>query len=132
MSAQARVGRLNADHTVQLELLEPPRCSGCEGHCLWRWAPPAPLRVHSSPALQPGDLVTVSIDRRDVLLAALLLHGLPWAGLLAGALLGVSSLGGDLGALLGAVAGLAAGSMLARSQQARWQIEPVLTRAGGS
>ena len=130
MSAQARVERLYPDHTVQLELLEPTRCSGCEGNCLWRWASPAPLRLHSSLTLQPEDLVTVTVDRRDVLLAALLLHGSPWIGLLAGAFLGVWSVGGDLGTFLGAVVGLAVGAMLARRQQAHWRIEPVLTRAG--
>lgn len=131
MSVQARVARLYADHTVQLELLEPPtRCSGCEGKCLWRWAPTAPLRLHTTVALQPEDRVTVTVDRRGVLLAALLLHGLPWLGLLTGALLGVWSLGGDLGTFLGALAGLAVGSMLARRRQAHWRIEPVLTRAG--
>ena len=130
MTAQARVGQLHADHTVQLDILEPPRCSGCEGTCIWRWAPISSLRVQSSLALQPDELVTISIDRRHLLLGSLVLHGLPWAGLLAGVVAGVSSIGGDLGALLGSVAGLAGGSILARRWQDRWRIAPVLARAG--
>jgi len=132
MTAQARVGRVHADHTVQLDILEPPRCGGCEGTCIWRWAPVSSLRVRSPLALQPNELVTISIERRHLLLGVLVLHGLPWAGLLAGAVAGVSSIGGDVGALLGAVIGLAGGSILARRAQARWRIAPALARASES
>lgn len=131
MSAQARVDRLHPDRTVQLEILEPPRCPGCERWCLWRLAPTAPLRVESSLVLEPDELVTISIDRRHLLRGALMLHGLPWAGLLVGAVAGVTTIGGDLGALLGAIGGLASGSILARRQQANWKISTVLTRPGG-
>lgn len=130
MTAQARVRQLNADRTVQLDILEAPRCSGCEGTCIWRWAPASSLRLPSSLALQPDELVTISIDRRHLLLGSLVLHGLPWAGLLVGAVAGVWSVGGDLGALLGSVVGLAGGSILARRGQERWRIAPVLARAG--
>lgn len=130
MTAQARVRQLHADHTVQLDILEPPRCSGCERSCIWRWAPASSLRVRSSLALQPDELVTISVDRRYLLLGSLVLHGLPWAGLLAGVVVGISSIGGDLGALVGSVAGLAGGSILARRRQDRWRIAPVLARAG--
>ena len=132
MSAQARVDEVHPDNTVQLELLEPPRCRGCEGWCFWRLTPTSPLRLQSALALEPDELVTISMDRRQLLLGALMLHGLPWIGLLVGALAGVASIGGDLGALLGALAGLGVGSLLARRQQAAWKISAVLTRTGGS
>ena len=131
MSTQARVGQLHPDSTVQLEVLEPPRCRGCERWCLWRLAPTAPLRIRSALALQPNELVTVSIDRRQLLRGALMLHGLPWVGLLAGAVAGVASVGGDLGVLLGAIAGLGAGLFLARRQQVNWKISAVLTGTDG-
>ena len=129
LSAQARVGRAQPDSAVQLELIEPPRCSGCEGWCLLRRRPAAPLRIRSPVALRPDELVTISIDRRHLLRGALILHGLPWAGLLAGAVAGVLSIGGDPGALLGALAGLAAGALLARRSQGYWRISPVIARA---
>ena len=129
LSAQARVRRAQPDSTVQLELIEPPRCSGCAGWCVLRRRAGAALRIRSPVALQPDDLVTLSIDRRHLLRGALVLHGLPWAGLVAGAVAGVASIGGDPGALLGALAGLAAGALLARRGQGRWRIAPVIARA---
>ena len=126
MTVKARVRRINPDRSVDLSILPPPRCSGCEGVCLWGWAPVSSLRLHDAGRHHPGDLVTVSLKSRHALQGALLLHGLPWAGLLVGAAAGVAGLGGDLGALIGALAGLAAGLTAGRSLQGHWRVAPTL------
>ena len=95
---------------------------------MWGWTPPSSLRVRDSGRHRPGDLVTVSLRNRHVFRATLLLHGLPWAGLLAGTVAGAMSLGGDLGASLGAVTGLAAGLLAGRRLQGSWRVRPVLVK----
>jgi positive regulator of sigma E activity len=57
--------------------------------------------------LAVGDQVVISLPQRYVLLGALLVHGLPLAALLGGALVGVATTGSDLGCLLGAVTAVA-------------------------
>ncbi len=126
MTVQARVRRTHADRSVDLSILPPPRCSGCEGVCLWGWAPVSSLRLHASGRHRPGDLVSVSLKSRHALHAALLVHGLPWAGLLVGAAAGVAGLGGDAGALIGALSGLGAGLMAGRWLQGQSRFAPAL------
>lgn len=130
MTARARVRQTFADSTVDLAVLPGPRCSGCEGTCLWGWSPPSSLRVHDSGFHRPGDEVEVSLRTAQVLHGSLLLHGLPWAGLLAGAAVGVAAVGGDAGALLGALAGISAGVVTGRRLQDRFSVCPQLTRVG--
>ena len=55
--------------------------------------------------LAVGDSVVVALPDRYLLLVSLLVYGLPLAGLLGGALLGLAALGTDLGAAVGAAAG---------------------------
>ena len=119
MTADARVERVHADRTVELSVVEPPRCKGCEGTCIWRVSPASSLRVRSNGQLQPGQLVTISLKRKDFLRGALLLHGLPWAGLVGGAALGALLRGGDLWVLVGAMIGLAGGLLAMRAIVAR-------------
>ena len=99
---------------------------------MWGWKPPTSLRVRGSGRHRPGDLVSVSLRYRQVFYATLLVHGLPWAGLLAGTVAGVMSLGGDSGALLGAVAGLGLGLLAGRRLQRRWQVRPEVIRVEDS
>jgi len=127
MAARARVGRIRSDRRVELELIEPPRCSGCEGVCTWRWSPAGAFPLTTDSSLEPGEVVRLVMPTQRVLQGALLLHGLPWGGLVAGAAAGVAGLGGDSGCLLGAVAGLAAGLFLARRLETRWQVAATLS-----
>ena len=62
--------------------------------------------------LAVGDSVVVALPDRYLLLVSLLVYGVPLAGLLGGALLGLAALGTDLGAAVGAAAG-ATGLLLA-------------------
>ena len=115
MTADARVERVHPDRTVELSVVEPPRCKGCEGTCMWRLSPASTLRVRGDGRLRPGQLVTISLKRKHFLHGALLLHGLPWAGLVAGAGLGTLVAGGDIAVLIGAVTGLAVGLLATRT-----------------
>ena len=99
---------------------------------MWGWKPPSSLRVRGSGRHRTGELVSVSLRYRQVFHATLLVHGLPWAGLLAGTVAGVMSLGGDPGALLGAVAGLGLGLLAGRRLQGRWQVRPEVIRVDDS
>jgi len=92
---------------MDLEIADFQRCSGCEGVCMWRRLPSLGRARFAGHASMPvGTSVLVSLPQRYVLLSALLLHGLPWAALLAGGLLGVVVTGTDMGCLLGAVIGI--------------------------
>jgi len=123
---RARVRSVGADSWIDLAMLPGSRCEGCKGTCLWGWSPPASLQVQDPGCHRPGDLVSVSLPNRHLFRGALLVHGLPWAGLLAGTVVGVASLGGDLGASLGAVAGLGIGLLAGRRLQGRWRVRPEL------
>ncbi len=91
---------------------------------MWGWKPPSSLRIRDTGRLRRGDLVSVSLRNRHVLLGTLVVHGLPWIGMLAGTVAGVASIGGDLGALLGAVAGLALGVLAGARAQGLWPVRP--------
>ena len=124
MTARARVRRVEGGRWLDLAILPPPRCSGCQGTCMWGWKPPSTLRIRDTGRHRPGDFVSVSLQDRHVLHGTLLVHGLPWAGLLLGTVAGVLSVGGDPGALLGAAAGLGLGLLAGRRLQGRWRVRP--------
>lgn len=108
MTADATVTRVGADGRVEVEFGPPPRCRGCEGACLWRRMPGLQrLSLDTAVALSVGEPVVVAIPDRYLLLGAIVVHGLPLAALLAGALAGVALGGSDLSAVAGAVAGVA-------------------------
>ena len=130
MTARARVRRVERDRWIDLAILPAPRCSGCEGTCLWGWNPPTSLRIRDTGRHRPGDLVSVSLRNGHVFHGTLLVHGLPWAGLLAGTVAGVMGVGGDPGALLGAVAGLGLGLLAGRRLQGRWRVRPEVVKVG--
>ena len=99
---------------------------------MWGWKPPTSLRIRDNGRHRPGDLVSVSLRDRHVFHGALLVHGLPWAGLLAGAVAGVTGFGGDLGALLGSAAGLGVGLLVGRRLQSHWLVRPEVARVDES
>jgi positive regulator of sigma E activity len=103
MTADAVVVAARANRSVDL-LFRPSVCSGCAGTCLWRRIQASRLSgIGVAEPLVPGTEVTVSLSNRRVLLAALLLHGMPLAAILLGAALGASVIGSDSGTLLGAL-----------------------------
>ena len=102
MTARATVRAVGEDGLVDLEIDGSARCAGCAGACLWRRAAAPRARLPSSTALPVGASVLVALPQRYVLMSALLLHGLPWSGLLAGAAVGAYLSGHDLGTLIGA------------------------------
>ncbi len=107
LTARGVVRKARADGAVELELTPSAACRGCRGVCLWRRLSAQPtLALHPSTRLVPGTEVSVSLPERFVLRTALLMHGLPWAALLAGAAAGAAASGSDLGTLVGAVASL--------------------------
>ena len=132
MTARARVRRVESGRWIDLAILPAPRCSGCEGACMWGWSPPSSLRLRDSGRHRAGDLVSVSLRNRHVFRGALLMHGMPWAGLLAGTVAGVAMLGGDLGALFGAIAGLSLGLLAGKRLQGRFRVSPELVKADDS
>ena len=99
---------------------------------MWGWEPPTSLRIRDTGRHRPGNLVSVSLRDRHVFHGTLLVHGLPWAGLLAGTVAGVMGIGGDVGALLGAVAGLGLGLLAGRRLQGRWLVRPEVVTVGDS
>ncbi len=99
---------------------------------MWGWSPPSSLRLRDSGRHRTGDLVSVSLRNRHVFRGALLMHGMPWAGLLAGTVAGAVMLGGDLGTLFGAVAGLSLGLSAGRRLQGRLRVSPELVKADDS
>jgi positive regulator of sigma E activity len=106
MTAEAVVRGVDADGTVHVELTQSQACRGCEAVCLWRRLPAdAAIRQPVGSGLGPGMQVTISLPAGQILSSALLLHGLPLAGLLGGAVAGFASTGSDLGCLLGGVVG---------------------------
>lgn len=120
MTARAVVRDTGPRGLVEIELVDAPRCRGCEGSCLWRRMPRAQrLELHCAKAVAVGDAVTVSLPAHYVLVAALMLYGVPLAGLLAGALGGALVGSSDLAVLLGAVAGVALASVAAPSLKRR-------------
>ena len=107
MTADAVVVAARADRSVDLEF-RPSVCSGCAGSCLWRRIQASRLTgIRVGEPLSRGTEVTVSLSNRRVLLASLLLHGMPLAAILVGAALGAAMIGSDSGTLLGALTMLA-------------------------
>ena len=107
MTARAIVRAVREGGLVDLEIDDSSRCAGCAGACFWRRVPAATRARLPGPASLPvGSFVLIALPERYVLLSAVLLHGLPWVGLLAGAALGAYLTGHDLGTLLGAVLGV--------------------------
>jgi len=107
MTARAVVSAVRGDGFVDLEI-RTPRCDGCAGLCMWRRLPEhTQTRLPAAAALAVGTPVLVVLPERYVLLGAMLLHGLPWGALLAGAAAGAYATRTDLGTLAGAVLGVA-------------------------
>lgn len=107
LTARGVVRRARADGTVELELTPAAGCSGCRGACLWRRLSADPgLALRSTRPLPVGAEVSVSLPERFVLHTALVMHGVPWAALLAGAAVGAAATGSDLGTVAGALLGL--------------------------
>lgn len=108
MTTSAVVLGVADDGAVDVEISGAVGCRGCEGTCTWR-------RMRSLTRMTitgvdipvaVGDVVTVELPADSVMLGALLLYGLPLAGLLSGALLGGWLAGwSDLAVLVGAVSG---------------------------
>jgi positive regulator of sigma E activity len=109
---------------VAIELVTPPACRGCHGLCLWRQMPATQvIEIAAQTPLAPGDAVVVGLPPRYLLLGTLLMHGLPLAALLGGALLGLAAGRSDLAAVVGAVAGLAAAWLCAGPLRRRLEAE---------
>ena len=108
MTADAVVVAAGADGFVDLEFTPATGCAGCAGTCLWKRLSAARVeRLVSAARFEPGAEVTVSLPERRILLVSILLHGLPLAAILAGAMAGAAIGGGDAGTLTGALAALA-------------------------
>jgi positive regulator of sigma E activity len=114
MTADAVVVAARADGRIDLEFQAKP-CSGCAGTCLWRRLQATRIELmRAGKALAPGTEVTVALPESRVLLASLLLHGMPLAAILAGAAAGAALTASDTGTLLGAVTGLAIAFLMFR------------------
>lgn len=123
MTVRAVVRNTDADGRMQIELDESQACEGCAGTCMWRWFPDmtrgARAALAADVSVSAGTPVLVSLPRHCVLLSAVTLHGLPWAGLLAGALAGWGMTGTDLGCFAGAVIGVALAALLTPGLRSR-------------
>ena len=109
MTADAVVVAVNPDGRVDLEFSSARQCGACAGTCLWKRLRAARLnRLAVSRTFEPGTEVTVALPGRRVLLASILMHGVPLAAILAGAAIGSVVTGTDLGTLIGSVAALTA------------------------
>jgi positive regulator of sigma E activity len=107
MTAAGVVTRVAANGSVEVELTAPAGCRACAGICTWKQLPSRHRATLATDLrLAPGERVVVALPERYVLLAALLVHGLPLAALLAGAVAGYAATGTDLGAGAGAAAGV--------------------------
>jgi positive regulator of sigma E activity len=106
LSAEAIVTRLAALDRIEIELQAPTDCGTCRGACMWRGAEPRTVLVHAPKRLAIGARVRVRLPASYLLRAALLVHGLPWAALLVGALIGTGVAHSDWGSLVGLLAGL--------------------------
>jgi positive regulator of sigma E activity len=96
------------------------RCEGCNGACAWYRLSDTRLVTLATPLAPPvGTTVSVGIAERYLLLAALLVYGLPLVALIGGAMLGFASAGTDLGTVAGAVTALAGAVVVARPLRRR-------------
>jgi len=107
MTADAVVVAARPGGTVDLEF-RPRACAACAGTCLWRRLSASRIeRLQTGEAFEPGTEVTLELSERRVLLASMLLHGVPLVAILVGAAVGAAVTATDLGTLAGAAAGLA-------------------------
>jgi positive regulator of sigma E activity len=124
MTADATVTRASADGRVEVEFGPPARCHGCEGACLWRRLPGTQrLNLDTPLAWVVGQPVVVALPDRYLLLGAVLVHGLPLAALLIGALAGVAVGGSDVSSAIGAALGLAAAMLTAPRLRAKLELD---------
>lgn len=130
MTARAVVREALADGAVEVEIAAARPCRGCEGACLWRRLPQAArATLPADGTFAAGDEVLVCLPERHVLAGAAVLHGLPWAALVGGALAGYAVSGTDLGSLIGALGGVAVSLSAAarlRGRLERWLLGQVL------
>ena len=121
MVAKGRVLGVHADGHVAVELTGQDACPGCR--CGRLTLVPkqhrAELMLNTHTSVRVGEEVLVTMPASAVLRAALYLHGLPLAGLLAGAAVAAAAGCGDLGCLGGAVTGCAGALLLLRRSQRR-------------
>ncbi len=105
---------------IDVEFEPPPRCSGCGGACFWyRFPDKQHARLGARGDLPVGAKVSVAVPDRLLLLASMLVFGLPLLALLGGAAVGAALLDSDLGAALGAVLGLFAAVLAGLSLRRR-------------
>jgi positive regulator of sigma E activity len=108
LTADAVVIAARPDGLVDLEFSSASRCAACAGTCLWKRLQAARLdRLPVAMEMKPGTEVTVALAGRRVLLASVLLHGVPLAAILAGAAIGSLMTGTDTGTLIGSVCAIA-------------------------
>jgi sigma-E factor negative regulatory protein RseC len=103
---------------IEVELAA-PRCEGCSGLCAWRMPCAQRMTFATRQTLAVGDSVVVAVPDQYLLLASMLVYGLPLVGLLGGALAGLAALGSDLGAAVGAAAGIAMAVLAAPALRSR-------------
>lgn len=119
--ARARVLAADESGRLSVELLDAGRCRGCRcGRLTGGAARAIELALEKLPPLQPGDELTIAMPAREILIGAAWLHGLPWAGLLAGAAAGGLAGFGDLACLASSGAGLGAALLFLRQTRRRW------------
>ena len=113
--ARARVLAASDGGSLSVEPLDAEACRGC--HCGRFAAADARairLDLGPSPRVLRGEELTIAMPARELLRAAVWMHGLPWLGLVAGSAAGAFLGGGDFACLLGAAAGLVAALALLR------------------
>lgn len=122
LTADAVVLATRPDGSVDLEFAPSPACAGCAGTCLWKRLQAARLeRLRAPLALAPGTAVTVELPPQRLLVASLLVHGVPLAAILAGAAAGSLIAGSDSGTLAGAL--LALGAAIAGTRRLKGRLE---------
>jgi positive regulator of sigma E activity len=110
LSVTARVAESDPAGTVTLKVDESALCAACSGICLWRraaqrsWGP-----FDVGWPIESGATVEVSLPATTVLRGCVILYGLPWSMMLAGAGAAGVGIGTDGAAALGALAGAAVG-----------------------
>lgn len=91
--------------------------------CLWRRLPRTErITFASRLRVVVGERVVVTLPDRYLLLVSLLVHGLPLAGLLGGALIGIAALGSDLAAAAGAAGGAVSAVLAAPALRSRLEL----------
>jgi len=109
LTADAVVVATRLDGRVDLEFSPARQCGACAGTCLWKRLQAARLEhLAVSGALAPGTEVTVALPGSRLLLASILVHGIPLTAILGGAAIGFLLTGTDFGTLIGAAGALAA------------------------